>query len=89
MMVKFIAIALRDIVLLHVIVFHDCVDDSFIVFSVALFQFFESLYITSEDFSTVSICLELVKGLLATNVTIELVQGTADMLDTGKQNVAL
>jgi hypothetical protein len=47
--------------------------------SVALFQFFETSYITSEDFSTISICLGLVEGLLATNVTVELVQGTADM----------
>ena len=52
--------------------------------AVAIFQFFESSYVTSEDFSTISICLDLVDGLLATNVTIELMLGMADMMSTRK-----
>ena len=52
--------------------------------SAAIFQFLESSYITSEDLSSISICLQLVDGLLATNVTIELMQGTADMMSTRK-----
>ena len=55
--------------------------------SVALFQFSQSSYTASEDFSAINICLELVDGLLAANVTIELVQGTADMMATRKEDV--
>ena len=52
--------------------------------SVAVFQFFESSISTSEDFSSISICLQLVEGLLATNITIELKQGTNDVMATSK-----
>ncbi len=53
--------------------------------SVAVFQFFESSYTSSEDIPAITICLELVEGLLATNVTIELKQGTNDdILATSK-----
>ena len=52
--------------------------------SVAVFQFFGSSITTSEDFSSVSICLQLVEGLLATNIIIELKQGTNDVMATSK-----
>ena len=54
-----------------------------------MFRFSQSLYITSEDFPAISICLGLVDGRLATNITVELVQGTADVMATRKQNVTL
>ena len=57
--------------------------------SVAVFQFFESSVITSEDFSSISICLQLVEGLLATNVTIKLKQGTNDVMATSKIKFSL
>lgn len=54
--------------------------------SVAVFRFSQSSYITSEDISAISVCLELVDGLLATNVTIELMQGTANnVTSVGKE----
>ena len=52
---------------------------------VAVFQFSQPSYSASEDSTEVSICLELVDGLLATNVTIELIQGTAEMMTTSKE----
>ena len=57
--------------------------------SVAVFQFFESSVITSEDFSSISICLQLVEGLLVVNVTIELKQGTNDVMATSKIKFSL
>ena len=51
---------------------------------VAVFQFSQPSYRASEDSTEVSICLELVDGLLATDVTIELLQGTTEMMATSK-----
>ena len=56
--------------------------------SVALFQFSQSSYTVTEDFTAISICLELIDGLLATDITIELMQGTADMIGTRKKDIA-
>lgn len=53
--------------------------------SVALFQFSQSSYTTSEDSIAINVCLELVDGLLATDVTIELVQGTSDFMAPRKR----
>jgi hypothetical protein len=55
-----------------------------LMLSVAVFKFFESSYTSSEDIPAITICLELVEGLLATNVTVELKQGTNDIMATSK-----